>query len=97
MAVGLQWDRVADELFPDLKLGDVRRDRRFRRVVDTIAHNSGASLPCRFPNPSDSHAGRDLFETPRKHPRRDSRRASTRRPTRPAGPNAKNSSNTTNP
>ena len=64
MAVGLQWDRVADELFPDLKLGDVRRDRRFRHVVDTIAPNPGASLPCRFPNPSDSYAGRDLFDTP---------------------------------
>ncbi len=64
MAVALQLDRVADELFPDLKLGDVRRDRRFRRVVDTIAHNPGASLPCLFPNPSDSHACRDLFDTP---------------------------------
>ena len=64
MVVALQLDRVADELFPDLKLGDVRRDRRFRVVVDTIAHNPGASLPCLFPNPSDYHAGLDLFDTP---------------------------------
>ena len=64
MAVALQLDRVADELFPDLQLGDVRRDRRFRRVVDAIARDPGASLPSIFPNPSDYHAGLDLFDTP---------------------------------
>ena len=64
MAVALQLDRVADELFPDLQLGDVRRDRRFRRVVDAIARDPGASLPSIFPNPSDYHAGLDLFDAP---------------------------------
>ncbi len=63
MGVALQLDRVADELFPDLKLGDVRRDRRFRHVVETIAHNPGVSLPCLFPNPSGYHADLDLFDT----------------------------------
>ena len=64
MGVALQLDRVADELFPDLTLGDVRRDRRFRHVVATMAHNPGASLPSIFPNPSDYHACLDLFDTP---------------------------------
>lgn len=52
---------LPEALFPDLDLGDVRRDRRFRTVVGAIAANPGASLPQIFPDPSAYHACLDLF------------------------------------
>ena len=55
----LQLDRVADELFPELQPGDVRRTRQYRRVVHAIARNPGASLPCIFPNPSERPYGKE--------------------------------------
>lgn len=53
-----------EALFPDLDLGDVRRNRRFHTIVGTIAAKPGASLPELFPNRSDYHACLDLFDAP---------------------------------
>ena len=55
---------TAQVLFPDLVLGDVRRDRRFETVVRAIAENPGASLPQLFPKPSDYNACLRLFDSP---------------------------------
>lgn len=52
-------------LFPDLDLGDARRDRRFRAVVGAVAANPGASLPELFPARSDYQACLNLFDSPR--------------------------------
>lgn len=41
---------VAADLFPDLDLGDVRRNRRFHAVVDTLLAGAGAPLPALFPD-----------------------------------------------
>jgi hypothetical protein len=43
--------------FPDLDLGGVRRERRFRKVVAAVAANPGVSLPRLFPDPSAYHVG----------------------------------------
>ncbi|HEX4610090.1 MAG TPA: transposase DNA-binding-containing protein [Urbifossiella sp.] len=51
-----------DELFPDLDLGDARRNRRFARVVAAVAANPGASLPQLFPDPSAYHAALRVFD-----------------------------------
>ncbi len=55
---------AAPTLFPDLDLGDARRDRRFRTVVQAIADNPGASLPQLFPRPADYNACLRLFDSP---------------------------------
>ncbi len=55
---------AAPALFPDLDLGDARRNRRFRIVAQTIADNPGASLPQLFPNPTDYNACLRLFDAP---------------------------------
>ena len=55
---------AAPTLFPDLDLGDARRNRRFRTVVQTIADNPGASLPQLFPKPADYDACLRLFDSP---------------------------------
>lgn len=51
-------------LFPDLDLGDARRDRRFATVVRAVAANPGASLPQLFPDRSDYNACLRLFDSP---------------------------------
>lgn len=53
-----------EDLFPDLNLGDVRRNRRFRRVVEAIVAHPGASLPQLFPDRSDYNACLRLFDSP---------------------------------
>ena len=45
-------------------MGDVRRSRRFRTVVQAIADNPGASLPQLFPKPADYNACLRLFDSP---------------------------------
>ena len=56
---------LADRLFPDLELGDTRRDRRFRQIVEAVARHPGASLPHLFPNPTQYHAALNLFHSDR--------------------------------
>src|SRR6476659_10049379 len=56
---------TADQLFPDLAFGDVRRDRLFGTVVRTVAERPGASLPQLFPNPTRYHAVLNLLHGPR--------------------------------
>lgn len=55
---------TADHLFPDLALGDRRRDRRFGTVVRAVAQRPGASLPQLFPDPTQYHAVLNLFHGP---------------------------------
>jgi hypothetical protein len=62
MITPLSLGALPEALFPDLDLGDARRDRRFRTVARAIAANPGASLPQIFPNPSAYHACLDLFD-----------------------------------
>jgi Transposase DNA-binding len=62
MSVALTLTALPESLFPDLDLGDVRRERRFRTVVQAIIANPGASLPQIFPNPTAYHACLDLFD-----------------------------------
>lgn len=54
----------ASSLFPDLALGDARRQRRFDTVVRAIAQNPGASLPELFPHRTDYNACLRLFDAP---------------------------------
>lgn len=56
--------QLASILFPDLDLGDVRRDRRFADIVDTLATASGPSLPALFPRAADYDACLRLFDGP---------------------------------
>jgi hypothetical protein len=56
--------QFARVLFPDLDLGDVRRDRRFAAVVDTLAAGTGPSLPALFPRTADYDACLRLFDSP---------------------------------
>lgn len=56
--------QVADQLFPNLDLGDPRRDRRFRTVVQEMARKPGQSLPQIFPDVSQYHACLRLFDAP---------------------------------
>jgi hypothetical protein len=51
-------------LFPDLDLGDARRNRRFAHVVDTLATATGPSLPALFPRAADYDACLRLFDGP---------------------------------
>jgi hypothetical protein len=62
MPVPLTLATLPETIFPDLDLGDIRRERRFRTVVHAIAANPGASLPQLFPKPSDYHACLQLFD-----------------------------------
>lgn len=55
--------QLAHQLFPDLDLGDARRDRRFARVVEALVTGTG-SLPARFPRPADYDACLRLFDAP---------------------------------
>ena len=52
---------IAQTLFPELNLGDCRRNKRFEKVVQALADNPGASLPEVFPNRSDYNACLNLF------------------------------------
>jgi hypothetical protein len=61
MDVVLAAPDLAERLFPELDLGDVRRDRRFKAVVDAMARSPGVSLPHLFPNPTQYHAALALF------------------------------------
>ena len=56
--------RLSQDLFPDLDLGDVRRERRFSRIVDVLATGSGESLPDLFPIAADYDALLRLFDAP---------------------------------
>lgn len=56
--------QLAQVLFPDLDLGDVRRDRRFADIVDTLATATGPSLPALFPRAADYDACLRLFDAP---------------------------------
>jgi hypothetical protein len=62
MSTALTLVSLPEILFPDLDLGDARRDRRFRTVVRAVAANPGASLPQIFPDPSAYHACLALFD-----------------------------------
>lgn len=64
MADQPQLASIVDSFFPNLDLGDVRRNDRFRIVVDAIAAKPGASLPDLFPIPSHYHACLNLFAAP---------------------------------
>lgn len=64
MTAPAQLVEAARDLFPDLDLGDVRRNRRFRTVAQAIADNPGASLPELFPKPGDYNACLRLFDSP---------------------------------
>jgi hypothetical protein len=55
---------VAETLFPDLDSGDVRRNRRFARVVETLGREAGTSLPDLLPEPADYAACLRLFDAP---------------------------------
>jgi len=55
---------VAQELFPDLDLGDIRRNRRFQTVVGDILDRPGQSLPQIFPDPTQYRACLNLFDAP---------------------------------
>lgn len=63
MDVVLAAGDLADRLFPDLDLGDARRSRRFRRVVEALARHPGASLPHLFPDPTQYRAALALFHS----------------------------------
>ena len=52
---------IAQSLFPELNLGDVRRNKRFEKMVQALADNPGASFPELFPNRSDYNACLNLF------------------------------------
>lgn len=56
---------LASTLFPDLDLGDTRRQRRFAAIVDSLATAAGQSLPTIFPDPADYDACLRLFDSPR--------------------------------
>ncbi len=64
MTAPAQLVEASQLLFPDLDLGDVRRNRRFRIVAQAIADNPGASLPQLFPKPGDYNACLRLFDSP---------------------------------
>jgi len=56
-----QISSVTDSLFPNLDLGDKRRNARFAKVAQAIADNPGASLPKIFSDPSSYNACLNLF------------------------------------
>src|SRR5580704_668471 len=56
---------LADQAFPDLDLGDKRRQDRFRRVVDTLLRHPEKTLPDKFHTPADYQACLRLFDGPR--------------------------------
>lgn len=56
---------LADQVFPDLSLGDSRRDDRFRRVVDTLFRHPEGTLPDKFHTPAEYLACLRLFDGPR--------------------------------
>ena len=56
---------VVQELFPDLDLGDVRRNRRFQTVIGDILDRPGQSLPQIFPDPTQYRAIRTSSTRPR--------------------------------
>jgi hypothetical protein len=56
--------QLAQTLFPDLDLGDIRRQRRFADIVDVLAAAAGQSLPALFPDAADYNACLRLFDTP---------------------------------
>ena len=53
---------VVETLFPDLDPGDVRRNRRFARVVEALGRAAGASLPEFLSKPADSAACLRFFD-----------------------------------
>lgn len=55
---------LAQVLFPDLDLGDTRRDRRFADIVDALAAGTGQSLPALLSDAADYNACLRLFDTP---------------------------------
>lgn len=55
---------LADTLFPDLDLGDQRRQRRFASLVDALATGAGRSLPAILPRAADYNACLRLFDAP---------------------------------
>lgn len=57
--------QVTSSLCSDIDFGDQRLNRRFEKVVQTMADNPGASLPELFPNRSDYNACLRLFDSPR--------------------------------
>ena len=56
---------LADQAFPDLSLGDQRRESRFRRVVDALFRHPEKTLPDKFHTPADYLACLRLFDGPR--------------------------------
>jgi hypothetical protein len=56
---------LADQVFPDLDLGDERRQKRFRRVVDVLLRHPEKTLPDKFHTPADYQACLRLFDGPR--------------------------------
>lgn len=62
MTEATQLSKISQTLFPQLELGDVRRNRRFEKVVQALANNPGASLPEVFPDPTSYHACLNLLD-----------------------------------
>jgi hypothetical protein len=56
---------LADQAFPDLDLGDTRRQGRFRRVVDVLFRHPEKTLPDKFHTPAEYQACLRLFDGPR--------------------------------
>jgi hypothetical protein len=54
----------ADQAFPDLSLGDERREDRFRRVVDALFRHPEKTLPDKFHTPAEYLACLRLFDGP---------------------------------
>jgi hypothetical protein len=54
--------QIAQTLFPDLDLGDKRRNRRFAKVVEALAVGGGHSLPTIFSVGADYDACLRLFD-----------------------------------
>ncbi len=50
MTIVSQTGEFAQRYFPDLDLGDARRNRRFVHVIDALAVGAGDSLPAIFPD-----------------------------------------------
>jgi len=63
MDVAVSTESLASQLFPDLDLGDARRDKRFARVVEALAQRAGRPLPEIFPDPAEYDAALRLFHT----------------------------------
>jgi hypothetical protein len=63
MAPILQTSNYAQSYFPELDLGDERRNRRFSTVIETFMSSAGDSLPAIFPDSKSYTACLRLFHS----------------------------------